>query len=806
MKNKPDFKLNEKDFTLQVLRDVHQDEKDTLTLRTNRKEWIRLAENEPINRNEETDVSDAKEEYKVSIPIISSTIDQIHSRRVGAIYQNKPIIRMAPVDQYDVEKVKASQDFINYRLMNHTPNFHKVFDENDLITLQEGHSYVFQTWVREERKVCHKYQYPKIRLIQDSMSGQLVPQNITIEDIINELFNVEGEKRITPDSDIQEIGEDKYEINYQMKRGPDDWSDHTAILDFYLDENYQDQLKHTIHVKVISTEIVFEGVKMMNANFDFLYFPIDILSLQPPDCPHLIIKSEENISEIKRKMNIGEYNLLTTYKFKKIKANPIVYKNETQDKADSEVISAIKDIEGTNKQIFPDDIVSKYICYYSYDIDNDGIKEEIEVVLFPDAQIIAKACFLEETFKHGKRPIRQLIYDLRPYSIFGKGVSENLHSLQELYDDIFNLMLRYGAVIALPFFFYSAFGNLEGEVYKLRPGEGYPVSDATNITFPSFQNNLPITFAELQQVYSHIERRGKVNESLYGRQGQARQTATATLKLLGEAMEGQQINFNRHRQGWANIFKDFYLLHMAYMPDRMKYRVWDPSAKDGKGDYKFPKISRRDLMEMPDIDFDIHLEHTSDVFQREMWMQLMQVTANPLTIQMGIVQPPQIANLLERIYEAFKIEDVDNFIVRPQMMEPPKDPQEENIRMGQGDYVSVNPQDNDQHHLMMHNVYEVNNSSLMAPEYRQIFIQHKVEHMQAMQQKQQAMQWAQAAAMMQRTGQGLIGQGGQGGGEFVARPDVGRSPMQALGEGLAAGRQNPPGINTREAMAPPIQG
>ncbi len=342
---------------------------------------------------------------------------------------------------------------------------------------------------------------------------------------------------------------------------------------------------------------------------------------------------------------------------------------------------------------------------------------------------------------------------------------------------------------------------MEGDVYKLRPGEGYPLGSLDDVRFPSFQNNLPVTFAELQQVYSHIERRGKVNESLYGRQGQARQTATATLKLLGEAMEGQQINFNRYRQGWAEIFKDFYLLHMAYMPETMKYRVFDPMANQ----YDFKAISRRDLMEMPDINFDIHLEHTSDVFQREMWTQLMQITANPLTIQMGLVQPPQVANLLERVYEAFKIEDVDNFIVRPEPMDPPKDPVEEVMRMSQGDYVRPNPQENAQEHLAVHQAYLVQNGHLIPPEYKQLFIQHIVETQQMLQQQQQMMQYAQAAAMMQQSGQGLLGQGGQGN-EFMAKPDVGRSPMQAIGEAQAAGRQNPPGINTKQAMGAPIQG
>ena len=239
---------------------------------------------------------------------------------------------------------------------------------------------------------------------------------------------------------------------------------------------------------------------------------------------------------------------------------------------------------------------------------------------------------------------------------------------------------------------------------------------------------------------------------------------------------------------------------MAYMPDRMKYRVFDPMSKQ----YDFKTISRQDLMEMPDINFDIHLEHTSDVFQREMWTQLFQVTVNPYNVQTGIVQPYQVANLMERIYRAYKIEDIDNFITFPDPIGPPMDPMDEVMMMNQGDVVEPNPQENTQQHLQFHTKYLQDNFSMIQPEYRQTHIQHIVKTQMMIQQQMQMMQMAQSAAMMQQTGQGLIGEGGGGGG-FMAQPSVGREPLTAIGQAQAAGNQNVPGVNT-SASAPPIQG
>jgi hypothetical protein len=127
---------------------------------------------------------------------------------------------------------------------------------------------------------------------------------------------------------------------------------------------------------------------------------------------------------------------------------------------------------------------------------------------------------------------------------------------------------------------------------------------------------------------------------------------------------------------------------------------------------------------------------------------------------------------------------------------------DEVMMMNQGDVVEPNPQENAQQHLMFHNKYLQDNIHMIPVEYRQLHIQHIVQTQMMIQQQQQMMQMAQAASMMQQTGQGLIGQGGQGGG-FVAQPSTGREATTAMGQAQAAGRQNVPGINTSQS-APPI--
>lgn len=787
MKRRPAIKLDETRFINQVESDKNADEASTSTLRSNRATWNELAQNEPRNVNAETDVSEKKQEYAPKMPLIPMTIEQIQPRLINAFHQGKPFVRMNPTDQNDVQIVRQCQDFMNWIIMNHIPRFNHIFDENSLITITEGQSFVFQTWVRDERKVCHQHEFQATRLEQGPYGFQ--ETSMTVDQIIFELFDAggtfKGARRLI---DWQEAGEDRYKIDYEIKRDPSDkypWTQHQAVMNLW-----QDDVTGNIIVKYVANEVVFEGVKLINQNLDHLFFPVDIDSLQPGDCPHVIIRTSKSLSEIEQRHKSGDYDLLNQEKMEKIRK--VLADKKPQDENGAQ--AAIRDIEDTETSEFPEDIVEVWECYYSKDIDDDGINEEIIVTIFPEARVIARIRHLDEVFHHGKRPLDVVYFDIRPYSIFGKGIPEKGKSLQEIYDDLWRQMLNYNEVITLPFFFYLAGGSMDNQVYKLRPGEGYPLSSLDDIRFPQFPNNLGTSFAELQMLWATWERYMKINDPMMGRQGQARQTATATLKLLAESMEAMSVNFYRYKLGWADIFMNTWQLYRAYMPDYMKFRVWDPMAQDGQGDWDFRNMARKDMIAHPDIDLNINVEQTSKIFQRELYTALFQQLVNPLTIQMGICTPGNTYNVLDRLLDAFDIKDKANFITRPPALPPPMDPKQEINIMAQGQYVSPSPQENINHHLAVHQAFMMSPQYQLVPiNYRPLFEQHIMETMAIAQQQQQMIETARMISDATAGGENLIGGGN---GNFMAKPDTGQSPLAAYGRGMAQGRVNQPQINT----------
>jgi hypothetical protein len=612
----------------------------------------------------------------------------------------------------------------------------------------------------------------------------------TIDRIVYDLFdagsNSDVQRRLI---DWHESGEDHYSIQYEQKGDPTGirpWAKHKATMDLWLDDD-----AGVIIAKVVKNEVIFEGVKIINQNLDHLFFPIDVTSLQPTECPHIILRTTKTLSEIEQRYKSGDYDLITKEKMELIRKT---LSDEKPTKTDG-ATDAMREIVEAERQTYPDQIVEVWECYKTKDIDDDGISEEIVVTVLPEARVVARVRYLEEVFMHGRRPIDAVYYEIRPYSIFGKGIPEKGQSLQEIYDDIWRQMLNYNEVITLPFFFYLAGGQMEGQVYKLRPGEGYPLGSLDDIKFPQFPNNLGTSFAELQMLWSTWERYMKINDPMMGIQGQARQTATATLKLLSESLEANSINFARFKQGWSEIFMNTWQLYRAYMPEYMKFRIWDPMAKDGGGDWKFDKMAKRDMVAYPDIDLSIDIEQTSKIFQRQLYTSLYEILMNQTNIMFKVTDANTAYNVLDRLLDAFDIKDKANFIVRPPVMPPPKEPQQEIYMLAQGVYPKPNPQEDINNHLAVHQAFLMSPEfKMMPPGIQQMHFQHLAETMSMAQQQQQMMSMSRDIAQL--GGEGMLGQGGQGGQGFMARPDTNQGPMAAYGRGMAQGKANQPMMNT----------
>lgn len=125
--------------------------------------------------------------------------------------------------------------------------------------------------------------------------------------------------------------------------------------------------------------------------------------------------------------------------------------------------------------------IKTYECYESYcryDIDDDGIDEELVVWTERSTGKVLRLTYLERACPGKMRPFTIKRFIDRPGSPYGIGLGEMLYGINNELDYIHNQRLDYGTLQNLPFGFIRASSELnQPKPIRLAPGTLYPTDD-----------------------------------------------------------------------------------------------------------------------------------------------------------------------------------------------------------------------------------------------------------------------------------------------------------------------------------------
>jgi hypothetical protein len=298
--------------------------------------------------------------------------------------------------------------------------------------------------------------------------------------------------------------------------------------------------------------------------------------------------------------------------------------------------------------------------YLRYDIDDDGIDEELVVWLDDKSGKILRITYLERVGPGGKRP-----FTIKLFSPDGKGLGEYLYGLGNETDYIHNQRLDYGTLQNLPFFFYRAASGLNPVQLKVGPGMGIPVDDPQgDVMFPQFGGGTTYGFQEEQQVNRYAEKASGITDFALGQiNGQgATRTATGTSALVNELNSNIDIHIKRYQRGFK---RNLYILDLQcqdLLPLGLVVRV---AGVDGKDVYK--RFENRDAIRFA-TDFELTANSISSnkAIERETAMMLIQNLANPIALQTGITTPANLYQAFKNLLQKYEIRDVDAYITKPQ--------------------------------------------------------------------------------------------------------------------------------------------
>lgn len=303
-------------------------------------------------------------------------------------------------------------------------------------------------------------------------------------------------------------------------------------------------------------------------------------------------------------------------------------------------------------------------AYIKIDLDNSGICSDVIVWVHKESGIILRATYLWRVAKTGMKPFSVIEFHKKSGDSSAVGLIELIYPLSKEMDAMHNMKIDFGILSTMPFGFYRASSSLSKERLPLTPGNLIPIDDPSrDINFPNLGNRSAFAANEEGALFSIISRVTGLSDINFGSmqsQGAAR-TATGARAIINESNANLDIFLRRANRGFKKML--VYLFHMLRenMEDGFEFRV---TGTDGNSYFRQIQ-SRNELKGMYDFEIEPNSANSNKQVQIDMAAQAMQITQNPLLLQIGIVSAANAFEAVKNYLQALGMRDWSRFITPP---------------------------------------------------------------------------------------------------------------------------------------------
>lgn len=713
------------------------------------------------------------------------TQDTIHN----AVLARHPVCEAMAILQVNQDKQKKIDHIIDHQI------FHEQPGEEIVATLtqqfvQDGVFLAYVPWVRYHESVAD------IRILPP------VPDDLSIDEaVMNGVMQV-----FPPDSIINAERKDHdgfaWFITYSEGHDVKD-----CTVEAYIEEE-GGRLELCFKKEVLA----YNGPVIMPKAIEDWVAPWRCANPQPPSpsnpggADHFILLDYPKLDEIKRLYDEGYYDSLSDADMEDIneQATPTPEEGEENDalKAQKDQFEGIErgsGVEGPD-EVSSHDGLTRLCCFLGWDVNGDGLEEQIVVWMVKENKKILRVRYLTEDYPSDP-PLRPLAYaGFLPVAdrIYAISQIELLESLHDIMKTTFDQMIDCATIKNVPWFFYRPMGGMKPETLHISPGEGVPANNPKDDIFiPQFNGNGEAFGLNMMTVLSQLAERASLQGDIqFGRvpQGKASalRTASGMQNLLAQGDARPERIMRRFFSGFKDIYMIIHELNQRFLPINKQYRLIEPDAK-GRPVYDIiddiEAISGRMQFE-----FKAGIFNTNKQMAQEILQNLMGMLINPLTLQLGVVTPQQVHNLLTDFIKLLQQEPT-RYLVPPQPGQPKINlsaAEAINMIMSGRMPMNVNPIEGHQEHMKTIYQWAQQEESQLLSAHTQGMINAYLTFMRAdmqkAQQQQQLMQNAQQFSQMM-TPQGRPGPQGSGG-----TPNTGVSgnppvqPNELINESLPGAR------------------
>ena len=573
--------------------------------------------------------------------------DTLHN----AVLSQRPPVMAKATKKPDKDKEEKINSLLDYQFFEEQPGEQIVGTLADDF-VNEGLYTAYIPWIDESRTVREIKVYP------------MVPVNVNpVEYFANILAGMFPKAGLQPSMD----GWD-WKIELDGKR---------YKANFYTNE--QDQ----VEMEVEHDAQVYNGPRVIRKDIqDVLHPPrCENLQIKSPSNPlgasHVILKDYPSIDEIQRLYEDGFYDLMTKEEAEKlgILRMDTSYQELEQQKDIMQGHVEQKDVPKGAESHKP---LTRLMCFDSYDINGDGLDEDVIFWMILEEKIVLRAKYLTQMFPSNppRRPFAEAQLFPVPGRRYAIGMLEMMEGVHDLMKQFFDQGGDAGMLANLPFGFYRPFSSMQPTVLRPLPGDLYPLSNPKDdVNFPVMGNQQQtFAFNMIALLQAVEERLTTIGDLQVGRVPRGKASALRTVAgmqtILAQGDARPERVLRRFFMGLTQIWQQMHSLNKTFLPKNKQYMICgysepdkDPYGKIGsvaeiQGDYRYT--------------FSANVLNTSKEATQQALQSMMAAYVNPLALQLGIIDGGGIFRL-ERDYGRSLGQDPDKYLKppMPDAYEPP---------------------------------------------------------------------------------------------------------------------------------------
>jgi hypothetical protein len=552
--------------------------------------------------------------------------DTLHN---AVMSQKPPVIATANAKE-DEPKQKAIDDLIQYQLFREQPG-EKIIGEMAESFTNDPALTVFVPWVKEKRKVAD------IRVFDE------IPEGQNAKDYFFSLLRAEFPKAVRFDDSAA-----GWSWKVSLKEDDDD----PLKVDFYTDEAEQ------VEMVKQKEAIVYDGPCVIVKDYDDVICPGRCANLQPPGpsnsggAPFVILRDFPALTEIKRLKDSGSYDLLTDDELKRLETTAGPPSTESESAQQKDTLAGTLKEPGKPKDKSHGEL-TRLICFDTYDIDGDGKEEDVIFWVIKETKTLLKVRLLTDMYP-GSPPMRPFAGEsFLPVNGRRSGMSlleimEGVHDAVKVITD--QSINANDLSIANPGY-YRPSGGMNPEVLRIEPFTLTPLQNPQqDVVFPQMGNPNAMGFAlnMISILGMWQDKVTMVTDHAFGQVAPGSSSAlrtTGNMSILAGQNEARPERIlRRFFTVLTDVYRLIHRLNQSFLPKGKQFRIsgvvqpnQDPYRKiatsnDIAGDFQFG--------------FDANVLNTSKAALQQNLESLLSTLVNPLMLQMGVVTPENVYNLV----------------------------------------------------------------------------------------------------------------------------------------------------------------